>query len=104
MNRSQLWKLLIIVVIVGWAATEMLPLKSRPLIEVFQENIGKRDAVYTNIMTRFAELEKANPQNDYKNLLDAVGTNDLSRYFDIDVKGAKEPNVGVLNSLQRKAA
>jgi len=104
MNRSHLWKLLIIVVVVGWAATEMLPLKSRPLIEVFQENIGKRDAVYTNIMTRFAELQKENPQNEYKNLFDAVGTNDISRHFDIDTKGAKDPNVAILNTLQRRAA
>src|ERR1043166_9542415 len=104
MNRSLLWKLLIIVVIVGWAVTEMLPLTSRPLIEVFQENVGKRDAVYTNVMTRFAELHKENPQNDYKNLLDAIGTNDISRHFDIDTKGAKDPNVAILNALQRKAA
>ncbi len=68
MNRSHLWRFLIIVVVVGWAATDMLPLKSRPLIEMFQENIGKRDAAYTNIITRFAELQKANPQNEYKNL------------------------------------
>lgn len=104
MNRSHLWKLLIIVVIVGWAATEMLPLKSRPLIEVFRENIGKRDATYTNVMERFTELQKANPQNDYKNLLDAIGTNDISHHFDIDTTAAKEPTVAILNALQRKAA
>ncbi len=104
MNRSHLWKLLIIVAVVGWAASEMLPIRSRPLIEVFQENVGKRDATYTNIMARFAELQKANPENEYKNLLDAVGTNDISRHFDFDTKGAKDPNVAVLNWIQRKAS
>ena len=104
MNRSHLWRLLIIVVVVGWAAYEMLPLNSRPLIEVFRENIGKRDAVYTNIMTRFAELQKANPENEYKNLKDAIGTNDISQHFDIDIKGEKDTTTAILNALQRKGA
>src|SRR5436189_165310 len=101
MNRSHLWKLLIIVVVVGWAATEMLPIKSRPLIEVFKENVGKRDGVYSNIMVRFAELQKANPQSEYKNLRDAIGTNDITRHFDVDVKGEKNPTSAILNVLQK---
>ena len=104
MNRNHLWKFLIIVFVVGWAATEMYPPNGRPLIEVFQENIGKRDAAYTNIMTQFAELQKANPQAEYRNLLEAVGTNDLSRSFDIDTKGEKDPTRAILNALQRKSA
>jgi SecD/SecF fusion protein len=105
MNRSHLWKLLIIVVVVGWAATEMLPLKSRPLIEVFQENVGKRDGVYSNIVARFAELQKASPQSEYKNLRDAIGTNDISRHFDlVDVKGEKDPTMAILNALQKRGA
>src|SRR4051812_3683212 len=104
MNRSHVWKLLIIVFIVGWAATEMWPPSGRPLIEVFQEEVRKRDAVYTNVMERFAVLHKENPENDYKNLLDAVGTNDISHHFEIDTKGAKEPTAAILMALQKKAA
>ncbi len=104
MNRSHLWKLLIIVVLVGWAATEMYPLKSRPLIEVFVENFQRRDADYTNIMARFAELQKENPQSEYKNLKEAVGTNDLTKHFDIDTKTEKDATVAILNALQRQGA
>jgi SecD/SecF fusion protein len=104
MNRSHLWRFLIIVVVVGWAAYEMLPIKSRPLIQMFQENIGKRDAVYTNVMARFEELQKANPENEYKNLKDAIGTNDISQHFDIDIKGEKDTTTAILNALQRKGA
>ena len=104
MNRNHLWKLLIIIFVVGWAATEMFPPNSRPLIDVFQENVGKRDAAYTNIMTQFAELQKANPQAEYRNLLVAIGTNDLTRSFDIDTKGEKDPTRAILNTLQRKSA
>lgn len=104
MNRSHLWKLLIIVVVVGWAATEMLPVKSRPLMDAFNEGVGKRDGVYSNIVARFAELQKANPQNEYKNLKDAIGTNDISRHFDIDTKGEKDATQAILNTLQRRSA
>jgi len=104
MNRSHLWKFLLIVFVVGWCATEMFPLKSRPLIEVFQENYGNRDETYKTILARFAELQKANPQAEYKNLRDAVGTNDISRHFEVDTKGEKDPTSAILIALQRKAA
>src|SRR6185503_15739208 len=101
MNRSHLWKFLLIVFVVGWSATEMLPLKSRPLIEVFQEDYGNRDDTYKAIVAHFAELQKANPQAEYKNLRDAIGTNDISRHFEIDTKGAKDPADAILKALQR---
>jgi SecD/SecF fusion protein len=104
MNRNYLWKLLAIVVILGWALTEMWPPTGRPLIEVFQLNIGKRDATYTNVMARFAELHRANPQNEYRNLRDAIGTNDITGHFEIDSKGAKDPTAAILNTLQKRAA
>jgi SecD/SecF fusion protein len=104
MNRSHLWKFLIIVVVVGWTAYEMLPLKSRPLIETFNEEIRKRDGVYSNVMARFAELQKANPESEYRNLRDAIGTNYIAGHFEIDTKGAKDPTAAILNALQRKGA
>jgi SecD/SecF fusion protein len=82
----------------------MWPPKSRPLFDVFQETILKRDAVYTNIVTRYAELHKASPQADYRNLREAIGTNDISRHFEIDTKGEKDPTEAILNTLQKKAA
>jgi SecD/SecF fusion protein len=104
MNRSHLWKFLLIVFIVGWCATAMWPPKSRPLFEMFQENNLRRDAVYTNIVTRFAELQKANPQAEYRNLREAIGTNDISRHFEIETKGEKDPTTAILNTLQKKGA
>ena len=104
MNRSHLWRFLLIVFILAWCATSMWPPTGRPLIEAFQENIGKRDATYTNIMTRFAELQKENPRAEYKNLREAIGTNDISRHFEIDTKGAKDPTLAILNELQKRAS
>ena len=98
MNRSHLWKLLIIIVVVGWAATEMLPLKSRPLIEVFNENVGKRDGTYSNVVTRFSgsTIFVTNPTNDLKfvsALSSVVATTRVS--------GDRYPNVasGIASSL-----
>ena len=104
MNRSHLWRFLLIVFIVGWCATAMWPPKGRPLFEAFQESIGKRDSVYSNIVERFSVLQKENPQAEYKNLRDAIGTNDISRHFEIDTKGEKDPTSAILNSLQKRAA
>jgi len=104
MNRNHLWKLLLILFVVGWSIAEMYPPKGRPLFEVFQENVGKRDGVYSNIVERFTQLQKENPQAEYRNLREAVGTNDISRHFDIDTQGAKDTTVAILNALQKKAA
>ncbi len=104
MNRSHLWKLLIIVLVVAWSASEMMPPKSRPLIDAFRENVGKRDGAYSNILESFAVLQKQNPQAEYNNLKNAIGTNDISRHFETDTKGSKDPTQTILNDLQRKAA
>jgi SecD/SecF fusion protein len=104
MNRNYLWKLLLILFVVGWSVAEMYPPKGRPLFEVFQENIGRRDGVYSNIVDRFTQLQKENPQAEYRNLRDAIGTNDISRHFDLKIDGAKDPTVAILNALQKKAA
>jgi SecD/SecF fusion protein len=104
MNRSLLWRFLLIVFVVGWATYSMYPWKSRPLAEVFQENAQKRDATLTAILTRFNELQKANPQNEYGNLIQAIGTNDITKYFDYNVSGKKDPTRAILNEIQKDAA
>ena len=86
MNRNHLWKLLLILFVVGFAISEIWPPRSRPLFDVFQANVGKRDATYSNIVARFEVLQKENPQNEYGNLRDAIGTNDISRHFEIDTR------------------
>ena len=104
MNRSHLWKFLIIVLVVAWSASRMIPPTGRPLIDAFQENVGKRDGVYSNILENFAVLQKQNPQAEYSNLKNAIGTNDISHHFEIDTTSAKDPTQTILNALQRKAA
>jgi SecD/SecF fusion protein len=104
MNRSLLWKFLIIVFVIGWTVYEQLPWQSRPLVQTFQENLGKRDATTDAILARAKELQTANPQAEYRNLREAIGTNDITRYFDIDVKAEKDQTTAILNQLQKKSA
>jgi SecD/SecF fusion protein len=110
MNRSLLWRFLLIVFIVAGCLTFAWPPKNRPLVEVFQEKLQRRDANIDAVLKNFHELQAANPQNEFKNLKEAVGTNDLTKYFDFDLKAQKnrdalkDPNTAVLNWLQRAAA
>ncbi len=110
MNRSLLWRFLLIVFIVAACITFAWPPSNRPIIEVFKEKLQKSDTNMNAVLKKFDELQKANPQSEFKNLKEAVGTNDLTRYFDYDFKNAadasalKDPNGAILNWIQRSAA
>jgi len=105
MKRSHLWKLLLTIFIVAWAAFEIYPPKGRSVLEVFKERAQKPDATFTNILERAHELEKELPGRTYANLKEAVGTNDITRYFpQFNAKGEKDPSSYVLHRLQQTAA
>ncbi|HMJ92415.1 MAG TPA: protein translocase subunit SecD [Candidatus Acidoferrum sp.] len=110
MNRSLLWRFLLIVFVVAGCITFAWPPRNRPLVEVFQEKLQRRDPNIDAVLKRFNELQTANPQAEFKNLREAVGTNDLTKYFEFDFKtqkdpGAlKDPNSAILNWIQRSAA
>ena len=105
MNRGHLWKLLLILFILAWAIYSMYPPNGRDLFEVFMEKSYKQDAAFTNIVAEYKDLSKKNPGRSYGNLRIAVGTNDVARYFpDYDVKAEKDPNLAVLNRLQKEAS
>jgi SecD/SecF fusion protein len=104
MNRGHLYKLLLIVFIIAWSMYSVYPPEGRDLVQVFKEKSGKPDATYTNILTELKKLEAANPGRSYGNLYTAIGTNDITRYFDYDVKGEKDTKSYILNRLQREAS
>ncbi len=104
MNRGHLYKLLLIVFIIAWSLYSIYPPKGRDLAEVFKEKSGKPDATYTNILSEYKKLEAANPGRTYGNLRMAIGTNDVTRYFDYDLKGEKDPTGAILSRLQREAS
>ena len=57
------------------------------------------------ILSRAQQLEQQAPGRSFTNLLQAVGTNDLTRYFPfVDVASETEPTLAILHHLQRDAA
>lgn len=108
MNRSHLWKLLFILLVLALSLNEMLPLGPRNLTEQFNETaLLNRDATLDGIVKNARALDVKSPDRGYLNLLEAIGTNDTTRYFPTNYivrAGARNPNIAVLARLQREAA
>jgi len=96
-----------VVILVAWSLYNLLPMQGNPLFIEFQQraNPSRRDAAWTNIITQLGALQKANPDRQYGNLLEAIGTNDIVRYFSFPEAAKQEdPSRYILNRLQRDAA
>ncbi len=105
MNQNHLWKFLIIVFVIVWSVFETYPPTGRNIIEVFKEDAGKRDAAFTNILEAAQGIQKENTNRTaFAVLKEAVGTNDLTRYFPFDVKGEQDATSAILYRLQQEAS
>ena len=88
MNRNYFWRTVLVVLIVLWSLYELYPPKGRDLVQYFRVQAVNRDPDFTTIFTNALALQKAMPEKPYENLLKAIGTNDITRYF--PSFGAKE--------------
>ncbi len=105
MKRNNFWKWALVVFLVAWSLWELNPPTGRNLIEQFKDDSSKSDATFSNIVARAEALSKTNPTSAYGNLKEAIGTNDIRPYFPfIDTKAELNPNVAILNRLQKSAA
>lgn len=105
MQQKHLWQLLIIVFVVVFAVFEITPPTGRDLLQDFQNKARFKDAAFSNVVERAAQLQKENPVRTFGNLKDAVGTNDIAKYFPhINSKNEKNPTLFVLNRLQQEAS
>ena len=105
MSRNLLGKFLFILFVLAWALWESYPPEARNLIEVFESQAVNRDANFTAIIEQAHKLQQANPQRTFLNLVESVGTRDLTRYFPaIKVKEETDPNRAILLQLQRNSA
>src|SRR5690349_21774327 len=105
MNRSHLYKLLLIIFVVAWAIYAMYPLKNRPVLEVFQEQARSRDTNFNAIVQTATDLDKQFPERGFVNLRQAVGTNSIAQYFpQWPSKNEKDPTAFVLRKVQETAA
>jgi SecD/SecF fusion protein len=91
---------------IAWSLYNLYPPTSRDLVQVFRERAVNKDATFSNIWYQVVQLQQQRPDRAYGNLLDAIGTNDIRRYFPFFKGLENEPNptVAILNRLQREAA
>jgi SecD/SecF fusion protein len=106
MNRNLLWKFFLVAFIVLWSVYEFYPPNNKDLVEEFNARAVGRDTNLTAIVTEARKLEKARPYSTFNNLKEAIGTNDITRYFP-GIRAAKnepDPTVAILNRLQQESA
>jgi SecD/SecF fusion protein len=104
MNRNNLWRFVIVILVVAWSLFEMYPPTNRDLIQVFRENARGVDENLNKIVEHARTLSKERPDREYLNLAEAVGTNDISGYFPQFAKqNLAHPTTSILNSIQREA-
>src|SRR5690348_3561531 len=103
MNRNNVWRFVLVVLVVIWSLYELYPPKGRNLVMVFRERAVNRDSAFNAIVQKAQELEKTMPERLYDDLAQAVGTNDITRYFPFfEAKNETHPTTYILNRLQRE--
>src|SRR5437867_10548995 len=107
MKRKNGWKWMLVVFVVAWALWEINPPTPRDLMEEFQDRAVNTDTNFTAIVQRARELQQQarTPGRAFANLLDAIGTNNITRYFPfVNAAAEDDPTLAVLHRLQRDAA
>lgn len=108
MKRNNLSRLTIVLLVVAWSIYQIIPPTSRDIINHFKQKAfpAARDAAFTNIVERAEALRTENPDRGFANLKEAVGTNDIARYFPMfgEAKNDVYPTLHILNRLQREVA
>ena len=105
MNRNLFWKFAFVAFVVTWSLWEINPPTARNLIEEFENRAVARDTNFNAIVEQARKLQQANPDRPFQNVRQAVGANDISKYFpSIDVKAEKDPSLAILHRVQKDAA
>ncbi|MDA1272797.1 MAG: protein translocase subunit SecD [Verrucomicrobia bacterium] len=102
MNRNLFWKFSFVVFIVLWSLWEINPPQSKSLIDEFENRAASLDTNLTAIVEQARQLQSENPEREFANLREAVGTNVISGYFPfIKVENELDPTRVILSRLQR---
>jgi len=105
MTQKHLWHLLLIIFVLAWSLVSLTPPIGRDLLHDFETKARNKDAAFSNIVERAHALQQQLPTRTYGNLKEAIGTNEITRYFPgITVKGEKNPSATALSRLQKDAA
>ncbi len=107
MIRNNFWRLTIVVLVVLWSLVQTYPPTAGDLVTHFEKTARATtpgDTTISNIVFTARSLDKEKPEKQFANLMDAVGTNDITPYFPYDTKSQTRPTTYILNQLQRETA
>ena len=105
MTRNNKWRFFIIVLVVAWSLYEFYPPTGTDLNTMFRTRAVARDAAFSDIVARLEGLQKTNPERQFANVMEAVGTNDIAKYFQFpESKTELNPTRYILNRLQWEGA
>jgi SecD/SecF fusion protein len=105
MKQNNFGRFLLVLAIIVWSLYEVYPPTSRDLVKEFAGKAQNKDAAFTNILAEAEALQKTGTNNEFIALQQAVGTNDLQKYFTFPgAQNQIHPNLYILNRLQREAS
>ncbi len=105
MNKNDRWKFILVIAIVVWALLQVYPPTSRDLVQEFSNHAVNQDAAFSNILVQAQSLQKSGTNSEFANLREAIGTNDIQKYFSYsEATNEVDPNTYILNQIQREAS
>ncbi|MEY2409446.1 MAG: SecD/SecF fusion protein [Verrucomicrobiota bacterium] len=106
MTRKNVYQLIATIIVLLLFVPFIFPPTGTDFTKDFMARARNRDAAFSNIVVTFDAMQKSNVNRTYGNLKDAIGTNDLMKYFPgyAAAKNEKDPNGYILNRLQRDSA
>ena len=83
----------------------MYPPTSPNLIEEFRGRASNVDTNFNVIVKSAEAMEQKAPDRTFANLMEAIGTNDITRYFPfVNTKVEAMPTRAILNRIQQESA
>ncbi|HSY20114.1 MAG TPA: protein translocase subunit SecD [Candidatus Acidoferrales bacterium] len=105
MKQNNLNWFIVVICVVCWSLYEVYPPTSRDLVAEFASRGLNQDAAFKQIVAQATDMQKADTNSTFAVLQEAIGTNDLQKYFPgINASNQVRPNLYILNRLQRDAA
>ncbi|HZF02517.1 MAG TPA: protein translocase subunit SecD, partial [Methylomirabilota bacterium] len=102
MNNNDRWKFFLVLGLIGLSLYWTYPPTSRDLIQEFSNRADNQDATFSNILAQAESLQKSGANSEFANLREAIGTNDIEKYF--GTVNASDPTTFILNQIQRDAS
>ena len=110
MSRNNTWRWSFVIIAFVLSIYEFYPpsmwggsVLGRDVLTEFERKAVKRDEAFTAILAQAKAMQATNSVRTYGNLRDAIGTNDIAKYFPFfELDQEPRPTEAILNRLQRE--